>query len=72
LNILCSVRIDKTDRQRFYIGVEESVGASIRLGGNAFALFLKNQRRWVSKPYEQKNIDSFQERCEKSGYDPRK
>lgn len=42
------------------------------LGGNAFALFLKNQRRWTSKPYEQKNIDGFHENCKEYGFDPKK
>ncbi|QQX81487.1 deoxyribonuclease IV [Shewanella sp. KX20019] len=34
------------------------------IGANAFALFTKNQRRWVSKALDEKQIELFQENCQ--------
>lgn len=33
------------------------------IGANAFALFTKNQRRWVSKPLDEAQIALFQQNC---------
>lgn len=54
------------------IGVQNSIGNINQLGGNSFALFLKNQKRWSQKPYEQKNIDGFIENCKEHGFDTKK
>ena len=35
------------------------------IGANAFALFTKNQRQWVSKPLTEESIRLFKENCEK-------
>ena len=59
-----------------YIGAHVSVAGGVELaperakeiGANAFALFTKNQRQWVSKPLEQKTIDQFKENCQKFGF----
>uniref|UniRef100_A0A060T4Q3 Apurinic-apyrimidinic endonuclease 1 n=1 Tax=Blastobotrys adeninivorans TaxID=409370 RepID=A0A060T4Q3_BLAAD len=53
-------------------GVYNAIGNSARSGGNAFALFLKSQRRWTSKPYTQQDIDKFHEMCKSESYDPKK
>ena len=39
------------------------------ISAEAFALFLKNQRQWVSKPYTEKNVDSFAENCRNCGFE---
>lgn len=36
----------------------------------AFGMFLKNQRRWDSKPYTEKDIELFKENMKKYGYTP--
>lgn len=38
---------------------------------NAFALFLKNQRRWVSPPLKPADIAAFHEFCKAHNYNPR-
>lgn len=53
-------------------GVQETIGRIIKQKGNAFALFLKNQKRWTSKPYEQSNIDEFHANCKEHSFDPRR
>ncbi|KTW28788.1 hypothetical protein T552_01418 [Pneumocystis carinii B80] len=53
-------------------GVENSILNSIDINGNAFALFLKSQRKWISpclKPY---NIQEFRKLCSNHGFDPKK
>ena len=40
------------------------------IGANAFALFTKNQRQWVSKPLTEESIRLFKENCEKFGFQP--
>ena len=42
-------------------GVENAPKNAFDIGANAFALFLKNQRRWFDKPYNQKRIENFKE-----------
>lgn len=51
-------------------GVENAPLNAKEIGATAFAFFTKNQRQWVSKPYENKNIDLFKARCEELGYSP--
>lgn len=40
-------------------GVENAPGVAGELGATAFALFTKNQKRWVGKPFTDKNINGF-------------
>jgi deoxyribonuclease-4 len=40
------------------------------IGANAFALFTKNQRQWVSPPLSAKSIDAFKANCGKFGFLP--
>ena len=40
------------------------------MGAKAFALFTKNQKRWVSKPLTQKECDLFKEELNKYGFSP--
>lgn len=38
------------------------------IGARAFALFLKNQRRWEAKPYTKEDIDKFKKAMIENGY----
>lgn len=51
-------------------GVENAPINAIAIGADAFALFTKNQRRWVSPPLSQQSIQSFKENCEKFNLSP--
>ena len=51
-------------------GVEFAPVNAHEIGANAFALFTKNQRQWVSKPLTEENIRLFFERAARS--DPRR
>lgn len=51
-------------------GVENAPINASAIGADAFALFTKNQRQWMSKPLEQSSIDSFKENCAKYGFTP--
>ena len=51
-------------------GVENAPVNAHAIGARAFALFTKNQRQWVAKPFEQKSIDAFKDNCQKYGYKP--
>lgn len=46
-------------------GVEFAPVNAHEIGTNAFALFTKNQRQWVSKPLTEESIRLFKENCEK-------
>ena len=46
-------------------GVENAPVHAHEIGADAFALFTKNQRQWVSKPLSEKSIRLFKENCEK-------
>lgn len=48
-------------------GVENAPLNAGAIGANAFALFTKNQRQWVSAPLSAKSIKQFKENCEKQG-----
>jgi len=62
-----------------YIGAHVSISGGVenaplnaeRIGAKSFAMFTRNQRRWVSKPLTDKNISKFKENCAVSGYDSR-
>lgn len=51
-------------------GVENAPLNAKEIGATAFAFFTRNQRQWVSKPFENKNIDLFKSRCEELGFSP--
>lgn len=48
-------------------GVEFAPIHAYEIGANAFALFTKNQRQWVSKPLTADSIRLFKENCAKYG-----
>lgn len=48
-------------------GVENAPLNAMAVGANAFALFTKNQRQWVSSPLTAKSIDAFKANCGKAG-----
>jgi deoxyribonuclease-4 len=51
-------------------GVENAPLNANKIGANAFALFLKNQRQWVAKPYTPAAIEAFKKNCETYGFAP--
>ena len=51
-------------------GVENAPINANAIGADAFALFTKNQRRWVSPPLSRQSIQSFKENCEKFNLSP--
>ena len=51
-------------------GVENAPVNAHEIGANAFALFTKNQRQWVSKPLTEESIRLFKENCEKYNFKP--
>jgi deoxyribonuclease-4 len=48
-------------------GVESAPVNAHAIGANAFALFTKNQRQWVSKPLTDESIAHFRENCRQYG-----
>jgi len=52
-------------------GVENAVKAAVEIGADAFALFTRNQKAWVSKPLDAKNIARFKELLAESGIEPK-
>jgi len=52
-------------------GVDNAPLNAMKIGAKAFALFTKNQKRWVAKPLEEKVIQSFKENLKKSGIEPK-
>lgn len=52
-------------------GVEKAIEQAQQIGANAFALFTRNQKTWVSKPLETKSIQAFKEGLAESGIDPK-
>lgn len=51
-------------------GAEKAPQNAKSIGAKAFAIFTRNQRRWMSKPLTDKNITQFKENCKSAGYDP--
>lgn len=51
-------------------GVENAPVNAHEIGANAFALFTKNQRQWVSKPLTEESIRLFKENSEKYNFKP--
>ena len=52
-------------------GVENAPANALAIGADAFALFTKNQRQWVSAPLSEKSIALFKQRCEQGNLDAR-
>lgn len=52
-------------------GISKAVKNAEEIGAKAFALFTKNQRRWDSKPLEEKEIVKFKELLKKSEISPK-
>ncbi|KIJ16658.1 hypothetical protein PAXINDRAFT_98484 [Paxillus involutus ATCC 200175] len=50
-------------------GVENTIVNAARVRANAFALFVKSQRRWTSPPLTNENIATFKARMNEFGYD---
>ncbi|TDT72393.1 endonuclease IV [Hypnocyclicus thermotrophus] len=69
----------KNTRDNIFIGAHVSVSGGIEkapinandIGAKAFALFTKNQRRWDSKPLDEKNIKKFKENLVKYNFNPK-
>lgn len=51
-------------------GVDKSPAAANAIGADAFALFTKNQKRWVAKPLAQREIESFKNNLLKFNLNP--
>lgn len=51
-------------------GVENAPLNAQAIGANAFALFTKNQRQWVSRPLTAESISLFRQRCDELGFAP--
>ncbi|KAG6824265.1 hypothetical protein H0H92_007511 [Tricholoma furcatifolium] len=49
-------------------GVENAIWHAAEIGANAFALFLKSQRKWTSPPLTSESIKAFKERMIEFGY----
>ena len=49
-------------------GVSRAPENAKRIGANAFALFVKNQKQWQAAPLSDEEIQSFREACEKYEY----
>lgn len=52
-------------------GVENAVAEAVRIGANALALFTRNQKSWVSKPLDPKNISAFKKALQDARIDPK-
>ncbi|PGH31414.1 AP endonuclease 1 [[Emmonsia] crescens] len=53
-------------------GVQNAVTNSYHIGGNAFALFLKSQRKWENPPLQSEHRDLFRQLCSDHNYDASK
>jgi AP endonuclease-1 len=49
--------------------VHNAVTASVHIGGNAFALFLKSQRKWVNPALQSEHCTQFLSNCKDHKYD---
>ncbi|KAL8784598.1 MAG: hypothetical protein Q9213_003853 [Squamulea squamosa] len=50
-------------------GVHNAVTNCVHIGGNAFALFLKSQRKWENPPLQDEHRDGFRSNCVDHKYD---
>ncbi|KUL84340.1 hypothetical protein ZTR_06313 [Talaromyces verruculosus] len=53
-------------------GVQNSILNSVHIGGNAFALFLKSQRKWENPPLQDEHKEQFLKFCLDHEYDAAK
>ncbi|KAJ9621669.1 DNA-(apurinic or apyrimidinic site) lyase [Taxawa tesnikishii (nom. ined.)] len=53
-------------------GVHNAVTNSVHIGANAFALFLKSQRKWANPPLDPSHCDTFHANCGSHAYDSRR
>ena len=44
-------------------GLWKSVDEAVELGAKSFAIFLKGQRQWVSKPLKMEDAEKFKKAC---------
>jgi deoxyribonuclease-4 len=51
-------------------GVENAPLNAHKIGAKAFALFTKNQKQWLAKPFTAENIQKFKTNCQEFGYSP--
>lgn len=49
-------------------GVQNSVTNAVQIGGNAFALFLKSQRKWENPALKDEHKDAFKNLCNDHAY----
>ena len=54
------------------LGVQNAIGNSVHIGGNAFALFLKSQRKWANPPLKDEHRDEFLRLSKETAYDAAK
>jgi deoxyribonuclease IV len=52
-------------------GVQNAPLNAMAIGARAFALFTKNQKRWVAKPFDTKTLDAWFKNLEESGIQPK-
>ena len=50
-------------------GVQNSVNNAVHIGGNAFAMFLKSQRKWENPPLQADHCQQFRDLCGDKKYD---
>ena len=50
-------------------GVHNTVKNAVHIGGNAFAMFLKSQRKWANPPLSDEHSDSFRTSCKSHNYE---
>ncbi len=51
-------------------GAQKAPENAGNIGAKSFAMFTRNQRRWVSKPLTESTIKQFKENCRTGGYHP--
>ncbi|KAF5603341.1 AP endonuclease 1 [Fusarium subglutinans] len=54
--------------KRFPPGVQNSVTNAVHIGANAFALFLKSQRKWTNPPLDHEAKNQFISMCKEHSY----
>ncbi|WP_415897043.1 deoxyribonuclease IV [Neptuniibacter sp. QD72_48] len=67
-----------SDLLPYYVGAHVSASGGVQnaplnakeIEANAFALFTKNQRRWMAKPLDSKTIASFKKNCAALNFKP--
>ncbi|SMR56475.1 unnamed protein product [Zymoseptoria tritici ST99CH_1A5] len=50
-------------------GVQNAVGNAVQIGANAFAVFLKSQRKWANPPLTDDQCSSFHANCRTQSYE---